>query len=62
MERYPFPAYPNGWFRVAYSADLAVGDLRALHYFGRDLVLFRGEDGRAHVLDAHCAHLGAHCI
>jgi 3-ketosteroid 9alpha-monooxygenase subunit A len=60
VDRYPFPAYPNGWFRVAYSADLAVGEVRALHYFGRDLVLFRSEDGRARVLDAHCAHLGAH--
>ena len=60
MERYPFPAYPNGWFRVAYSADLEVGAVKPLHYFGRDLVLFRGEDGAANVLDAHCAHLGAH--
>lgn len=60
MERYPFPAYPNGWFRVAYSSELAVGEVKPLHYFGRELVLFRGESGDAHVLDAHCAHLGAH--
>ena len=25
--RFPFPAYANGWFRAAYSDELAVGDL-----------------------------------
>lgn len=59
-DRYSFPAYPNGWFRVAYSHELAIGDVAPLHYFGQDLVLFRDEDGTAHVLDAHCRHLGAH--
>ncbi len=57
--RFPFPV-PNGWFIVAASADLAPGDVVPLHYFGRDLVLFRGDDGAAHVLDAYCKHLGAH--
>ena len=31
-----------------------------LRYFGQDLVAFRGEDGVAHVLEAYCAHMGAH--
>jgi nitrite reductase/ring-hydroxylating ferredoxin subunit len=60
VDRYPFPAYPNGWFRVAYSEDLGAAEVKPLHYFGRDLVLFRTESGEACVLDAHCAHLGAH--
>jgi phenylpropionate dioxygenase-like ring-hydroxylating dioxygenase large terminal subunit len=60
VDRYPFSAYPNGWFRVAYSDDLAAGEVKALRYFGRDLVLYRTEGGKANVLDAHCAHLGAH--
>lgn len=59
-DRYPFPAYPNGWFRMAYSSELAAGEVKALRYFGRDLVLYRSESGRAHLLDAHCRHLGAH--
>jgi nitrite reductase/ring-hydroxylating ferredoxin subunit len=58
--RYPFPASPNGWFSVGAGADLAPGDVRPLTYLGRDLVLFRGEDGVARVFDAHCPHLGAH--
>ena len=58
--RFPFPPYPDGWFQVAYSHELASGDIMPLRYFGRDLVLFRDEPGDAHLLDAFCAHLGAH--
>lgn len=54
------PPFPDGWFRVAASADLRTGAVRPLRYFGRDLVAFRGGDGRVRVLDAHCQHLGAH--
>ncbi len=58
-ERYPFPAYANGWFRVAYSKDLEVGQVLPLYLLGRDLVLYRDESGGAQVLDAYCRHLGA---
>ncbi len=58
-DRFPFPV-PNGWFVVALTDDLAPGDVSALHYFGRDLVLYRTADGDARLVDAYCAHLGAH--
>ena len=29
-------------------------------FLGLNLAVFRGEDGRAHVVDAYCPHLGAH--
>jgi 3-ketosteroid 9alpha-monooxygenase subunit A len=58
--RYPFPTSPNGWFSVSASEDLSIGQVRALVYLERDLVLFRGEDGVARVFDGHCPHLGAH--
>jgi len=54
-----FAGYPNGWFVIGFSDELAVGQVLPLRYFGEDLVLFRGEDGRANLLDAYCAHLGA---
>jgi phenylpropionate dioxygenase-like ring-hydroxylating dioxygenase large terminal subunit len=58
--RYPFPV-PNGWFAVAQSDDLAPGETKNVHYFGRDLVIWREESGgAAHVVEAYCAHLGAH--
>jgi 3-ketosteroid 9alpha-monooxygenase subunit A len=50
---------PTGWFQVAWSSQLAAGDVRPLRYFGTELVLFRTNDGMPHVLDAHCQHLGA---
>ena len=56
----PLPTMrPTGWFQVAWSADIAVGEVVPLHYFGRDLVAYRGQDARVSVLDAHCQHLGA---
>jgi 3-ketosteroid 9alpha-monooxygenase subunit A len=58
--RFPFPRYPNGWFQVAYSDELAPGAVVPVQYFGRELVLFRTEAGEAHVMDAHCPHMGAH--
>lgn len=60
MARYPFPATPDGWYGVGTSDEVPVGAVKALRYFGRDLVWFRGEDGGARVFDAHCPHLGAH--
>ncbi len=57
--RFPFPL-PNSWFQVAFSDELAVGEVRPLHYFGEDLVLFRDEEGKARVFDAYCPHMGAH--
>ncbi len=58
--RFPFHPFPIGWFQVAWSHELEVGQVLPLKYFGKDLVLFRTESGEAKVLDAFCAHLGAH--
>jgi nitrite reductase/ring-hydroxylating ferredoxin subunit len=57
--RFPFPI-PDGWFVVATTDELAPAATRALHYFGRDLVLFRTAAGEPRLVDAYCAHLGAH--
>jgi nitrite reductase/ring-hydroxylating ferredoxin subunit len=58
-DRFPFPI-PNGWFVVAMSDEIDPGEVRALHYFGRDLVLFRTDAGEPRLVDAYCPHLGAH--
>jgi 3-ketosteroid 9alpha-monooxygenase subunit A len=59
QDRYPFP-YPYGWFVVGYGDELSRGQIRGVRYFGRELVLWRDESGRAHCMDAICPHLGAH--
>jgi nitrite reductase/ring-hydroxylating ferredoxin subunit len=53
-------AFPNGWFAVALARDLGPLGVIPLRAFGRDLVLWRTEDGAAHVADAACPHYGAH--
>jgi nitrite reductase/ring-hydroxylating ferredoxin subunit len=58
--RFPFSAFPIGWFRVASLTDTPRGSVRPLRAFGQDLVLVRGVSGPALVFDAHCPHLGAH--
>ena len=55
----PLPI-PFGWFALAYGADLAPGDVRPLYFFDEHMVLFRTQDGEAHVTAAFCPHLGAH--
>ena len=51
--------YPFGWFGIGYSDELAVGEVKAIRYFGQDLALWRGVDGAARVIGAYCAHYGA---
>ena len=51
---------PFGWFAVAASANLAPGGVQPLFFFEQHLVLFRTEDGQAHLTGAFCPHLGAH--
>jgi phenylpropionate dioxygenase-like ring-hydroxylating dioxygenase large terminal subunit len=51
--------FPTGWFIVGFASDLRPGEVKRVHYFGEELVLFRTESGRVHVLDAYCQHLGA---
>ena len=52
--------YPRGWFGVCFSDEIPIGGTRPLKYFGQEMAAFRGEDGVVRVLDAYCAHMGAH--
>ena len=60
QRRYDIPAYTEGWFQVAWSKDLARGELKQVKQFGRQYTLFRGEDGKVGLIDDVCPHLGAH--
>jgi phenylpropionate dioxygenase-like ring-hydroxylating dioxygenase large terminal subunit len=53
-------AIPFGWYFVDFVQGLKQGEVKALKYFGKELVLFRTESGEAKLLDAYCPHLGAH--
>lgn len=54
------PRHPNGWYALAFSDDLAAGELRNLHFMDQEVVLFRTQSGDVCLIDAYCPHLGAH--
>lgn len=53
-------AFARGWHVILFSQELAAGEIKKLHYFDKDFIVFRGESGQVGVLDAYCPHLGAH--
>lgn len=52
-------AFPRGWFMIGPATDATPTPL-PIRYFGKDLVLYRGESGAPYVVDAYCPHMGAH--
>lgn len=54
------PEIPFGWYFVAYSDELAPGELRVTSCFWQEWVVFRDAHGRAGMIDPYCPHLGAH--
>jgi cholesterol 7-dehydrogenase len=56
---YP-PPYPDGWYRVAATRELRPGVLKYIECLGRQLVVYRSEDGKSvHAISAFCPHMGA---
>jgi 3-ketosteroid 9alpha-monooxygenase subunit A len=60
MTRFPHDPFGHGWYQAGYVDELQRGEARPFRAFGRDFVLWRGDDGTPHLMDAHCPHLGAH--
>jgi phenylpropionate dioxygenase-like ring-hydroxylating dioxygenase large terminal subunit len=54
------PEFPMGWYSVERSHQLAVGEVKPVQAFDRELVLYRTRSGEAVLQDAFCPHLGAH--
>src|SRR5262245_19640076 len=50
----------EGWYWAVPSRAVRPGRTRAVTFFGREMVLYRGDDGRVRALDAYCPHMGAH--
>lgn len=49
-----------GWYWALASRELTRGKVAAARLLGRDLVVWRGEDGVVQAADAYCPHMGAH--
>lgn len=52
--------YPEGWYAVAFSEELASGTVLRRRLMDNELVVFRTDAGIPVVMDAYCPHLGAH--
>jgi 3-ketosteroid 9alpha-monooxygenase subunit A len=59
MPGFPHDGFPEGWFGIGWSSDFEVGKPAFIRYFGRDMVIYRGESGRLVVTHAYCPHMGA---
>ncbi|HEY9315679.1 Rieske 2Fe-2S domain-containing protein [Williamsia sp.] len=60
MARTPLPMKPTGWFQVAWSAEIGVGEVHKMKYFDTEMVAWRSASGEVSAMDAYCEHLGAH--
>ncbi len=60
VDRPASPPVPNGWYAAIDTASLPAGAVEPFVAVERELVAFRDGHGDAHVLDAHCPHMGAH--
>jgi nitrite reductase/ring-hydroxylating ferredoxin subunit len=60
LVRYPFAAFPEGWYALCFSQELGARGVLTRMFAGREVVLFRSESGQVGVLDAYCPHMGAH--
>ena len=49
-----------GWYWALASREVRRGEVKPARVLGRDLVVWRGEDGVAQAADAYCPHMGAH--
>ena len=45
MRGFPYGNFPSGWFQVAWSDEIAVGDVVPKRYFSRELVCTRPVSG-----------------
>ena len=50
----------EGWYWVLRSDELKCKKAKAVTLMGRDLAVYRTDKGKAVILDAYCAHMGAH--
>lgn len=50
----------EGWYIVGYSEDLKKKQVKTIRAFGKEIVIFRGENNKVSAVSPYCPHLGAH--
>ncbi len=51
--------FTQSWFPICRSEDVPAGTVKGFGFLDGRIVVYRGEDGAAHVMSAYCPHLGA---
>ena len=46
MRTHDLPAFPTGWFAIAYSADLKPGEVTTTTFCGEEVIVFRNPRAR----------------
>ena len=52
--------HPWGWYPVAFSREVTSGKVISRKFAESEIVIYRTETGRAHIVSPYCPHLGAH--
>jgi 3-ketosteroid 9alpha-monooxygenase subunit A len=60
MAKPPLSMKPTGWFQVAWSDEIGIGDVHRMTYFDQEMIAWRAQSGQLTVMNAYCEHLGAH--
>jgi phenylpropionate dioxygenase-like ring-hydroxylating dioxygenase large terminal subunit len=50
----------EGWYWAIASKQLRIGQVKPVTLLGRELAIYRGDNGSPIALDAYCPHMGAH--
>lgn len=50
----------EGWYMLGYSESIKKKQVKTIRAFGKEIVLFRGENNKVSAVAPHCPHLGAH--
>jgi nitrite reductase/ring-hydroxylating ferredoxin subunit len=57
-DRFPPGGFPEGWYAIRPSCQLAPKQVEGVRYFGRDMVLYRTAGGSPHLVESVCPHMG----
>jgi phenylpropionate dioxygenase-like ring-hydroxylating dioxygenase large terminal subunit len=58
MKDWPYKFHPTGWYQIGWSWSVAPGEVKPMHIFDEDVVVYRTEGGTVNVSDGYCPHLG----
>ncbi|CAH0383195.1 unnamed protein product [Bemisia tabaci] len=53
------PMYANGWTFLCHSDEVRTNCVKYIEALGEDFAVFRKSNGKVHVVNAYCPHLGA---